>query len=282
MTKTNSWIDDEIKTYYNRNTFKFLKWGKHAKTTCIHQPIYKNSKNIQEALHYPHQVIKDWILKFLEDSQSMRIADLGCGVGGTLAYLNQHLTKTKLDFVGITISSRQVNQARNMWPKSSNVKIICGNFLDYKDPQGFDMIYQIESFNHARSLEEMLIASDHLLKPGGLWIIFDDFISTESQGISQETIAQYRKGWILPNLNRLDKFLVEVKKSGYTVVQNEELTEYLTLFRTRDRWAKLFEPIIRIIYKKSYYLQSIYGGLARQRALSKGWLTYRGLVLRKS
>jgi len=266
---------EKVSEYYNYNTRKFLKWGDHASSQCIHQPIWREeSYSKLEALHYPHLLISEWIEKI--QTGSPLVSDFGSGVGGSLHYLSKLLPKVV--FTGVTLSSVQNEIAHKAFNNTPNVHCICADFTQIKLTEQQHLIYQIESFNHAPSQWPLIENVSKNLEPNGIWIIFDDFIITNSP---HKMIDQYRNGWLVNALSTQKTFEERLAKFDFVIEGQQDLTAYIRLNRTRDKWNKLFQPIIKPLAKVNPYLRSWYGGLGRQYCLANRLIAYKMLVIRK-
>ena len=78
-----------VRTFYERNTQRFLKWGGGKKAEVIHREVWgEGVRSKAEAFDYTHKLILDR-LPFIE-GRPTRVLDLGCGVGSSLFYLLDH------------------------------------------------------------------------------------------------------------------------------------------------------------------------------------------------
>lgn len=268
-----------IKKYYNRNTRYFLRWGDQQGTLTLHQPLWKE-KNFtkKQALHYPHELIQKWInrLRTIRDN-SIHIADYGSGVGASIHYLSQQNPEDF--FYGITISEVQHALAKERLEDNPQIQCILDDFEKHQPRHPYDLIYHIESYNYVENRFDFLKAISHALRPGGFWIIFDDFLE---EGIPvNKTILNYEYGWMLGKLQTVQSLLSDASSLKFELVSNEDLTRYLKLGRTRDQWIRHFAPLIRRLARFSVYFRSWYGGMNRQKSLKHELIKYRMVVLRR-
>jgi ubiquinone/menaquinone biosynthesis C-methylase UbiE len=105
-----------------------------------------------------------------------RIADIGCGLGGTLALLDQ--TFSELDLVGVNIDERQLERARaNVTAgvgSGNRIELLLGDACDLPlASQSVDVVLSIECIFHFASRERYLREVKRVLKPGGRLVVSD-------------------------------------------------------------------------------------------------------------
>lgn len=111
-----------------------------------------------------------------EITSQHNILDVGCGLGGTLSYLNKHFSHSNI--VGLNIDDRQLVYAREQLKLSHNNVIHFINadacHMPLKDFL-FDQVLAIECIFHFHSRRAFLMAAKNLLRENGS-IIISDFI----------------------------------------------------------------------------------------------------------
>lgn len=106
----------------------------------------------------------------------MRVLDVGCGVGGTIASLNERFHG--LEIVGVNINPRQLERAAELVvPENGNaIRFVVGDACDLAFPAAsFDAILAVECTFHFASRADFLSGAARSLRPGG-YLALSDFI----------------------------------------------------------------------------------------------------------
>ncbi len=296
----------EIRTYYDHNTRSFLRFGK-GRTRAIHRALCTPEvTNLEEAYHAAENRILAEIERAIDrfgakprpgvNSQAPIIADLGCGVGASIAYLASRLNAT---IVGVTISPVQAELARDsLGPAHS---IATGDFASpgtYEallGDQNLTCAYMIESWNHAVDPQRLLETIAGIVPPGGLLAICDDFprnrvaenvdLSKRDRGL----IADFRRGWHVETFLTVDAIEELAREHGFMLERSEDLSSAVLLDRPRDRLIRVIAELARAIEKIrgrkmfcSPWWDNIRGGDALQQLEKRGLMSYKICYLRRT
>lgn len=279
---------DPVGRYYDKNTSRFLTLGHGSSAKAIHRTVWAPGvADREEAIHYIHTIIS----KHLENSHAQRVLDIGCGVGGTILYLAKLHSAS---FLGITLSSVQASLGASYIEAAGldeRCFVVPGDFCRgdsiEKIGEGFDLAYAVEAFLHMADPGCFFRNGVSLLRPGGLLIAADDFLTQrgagdEPAGKDRRMIESFRRGWHARSLISAETFLVEAKKFGFTALENDDFTPYLELDRPRDLLLRPLAALMRKLPHSSPMLSNIVGGDALQYCLKNGLVEHRFMVLRKA
>ena len=109
-------------------------------------------------------------------ADGMRILDVGCGIGGALASLNERFDD--LELVGLNLDNRQLERAAaTIHPRQGNrIQWVQGDAcqMEFRSVP-FDVVLAVECIFHFRSREAFFERAAAALKPGGR-LTLSDFV----------------------------------------------------------------------------------------------------------
>ena len=156
--------DHEITTAFSR----FVHWGYWDRPS---RSVGSVSDFVVAAARLSQQVVAAGRVR---DGQ--RVLDVGCGLGGTLADLNQRFSG--MDLYGLNVDERQLDYARrHLTARATNrIALVTGDAcrLPFADAS-FDVVLCIEAIFHFPSRERFLTEARRVLQPGGV-LALSDFV----------------------------------------------------------------------------------------------------------
>lgn len=222
MSEKSTTKEQHIIDYYNECWLKRFETGHNPDSLAMHLGYFSTAEedNDKAKLSMNSFVAGSLGLKPKDDKV---IIDAGCGVGGTLIYLQKHFPELKL--TGINISKEQLNFARSKAGPNGNIVFINTDYTNTALPSGYaDAVYAIESVCHAPSKTEFFKEAYRLLKPGGILIVLDYLQKNDPK--DAETLEQLRNfevGWAV------SQYLVDaditMKEVGFEQVSVTNLNE---------------------------------------------------------
>ncbi len=304
MTLSSNPTTRRIRRYYDQNTSWFLALGSAQGTGAIHRSVWAPGvENLEAALNYTNELILGEAYRLAGERPAgrLRLADLGCGVGGTLFYL-----LPRLDFpvqaLGLTISPVQARLARRRaqslgLPQPAH--FVEADFLAPPLVSGLDLAWSVEAFLHAEDPAAYFRRSAALLRPGGRLVVCDDFLTTspslhppllapelqrQERGRGERPgrwLRAFQQGWHVPGLCSLPRVEALARESGLRLERNQDLTPALRLRALPEGLASALLALGQRIPLRHALLSSMLGSLALQQCLKQGWIEYRFLVFEK-
>ena len=279
--------NDPVGRYYDKNTPRFLSLGHGSSAKAIHRAVWAPGvEDREEAIHYIHTLLSEEI----EKAGAERILDIGCGVGGTILYLAERYPAS---FLGVTLSSVQASLGASYLAEADppgHCSIMQGDFCLPEARtalgKGFDLAFAVEAFLHMKDPECFLQSAADILRPGGILVVADDFLTSRGgdspRGVKAgRMVESFREGWHARSLISSDSFLTRAGSFGFTGTENYDLTPYLELDRPRDLFLRPLAALVRRLPHSSPLWSNIVGGDALQFCLKKGLVEHRFIVLRR-
>jgi len=277
---------DKVNEYYDNNSALFLKLGVDKSHFNIHQPLWTSeTSNYAEAVNHSNLQIANTIDETFENaiSEPAKIVDLGCGVGGSLIYLQQYFKSKKYEFEGLTLSQKQVDISKKIMKQLDiTVNIKQGNFQNtFRHFKNVDVIYMIESFLHSPNYKQLLEEVSKTLRHNGLFIIVDDFINIKATNSKEKKwIQQYKEKWLIGSLLEMEELLNTSEKNELQLVSSKNFTPYIKQ-NLRNKLLHLLNFPLNILPFQYTYINSLTGGIARQVCLKQNLINYKMMVFQK-
>jgi SAM-dependent methyltransferase len=274
----------QVREYYDRNTDRFLRWGKDEGTFNLHAALWPPEvKSLGEAMNYSNELVAREIEQC--PYAVNRVLDLGCGVGGSIYYLDQRLPSIRV-FSGISLSPVQIRKARQRVPETrkSRFHFEAGCFLQLPAERfKADFSYSIEAFSHCPDPAVFFSVQAGVLPPGGRLVIIDDCLSDgfhegATTARQRRLLDNYRRNWLLPGLRAVSDLKSIAEEKGFRLIKDQNLTPYLRLRRPRDKVISLLVRCLGPLMERHTYLRSLLGGYAKQTCYLEGLIHYRLLV----
>lgn len=177
---------------------------------------------------YDPEPLKEYMNKwdgdrFIEEmklTKDKTVLEIGIGTG-RLALKISPECKT---FVGIDISPKTINRAKDNLKYFKNVTLICDDFLAYNFNESFDVIYSSLTFMHIEDKQTAINKVASLLNKNGVFVLSID--KNQSEYIDMST----RKIKIFPDTSdKTSKYLLQ---SGLNIIHQYE-TEFAFIFVTK-------------------------------------------------
>ena len=165
------------------------------------------------------------------DPYQKKILDFGCGTGGPAIYIQKSYNAT---VTGVDVDDVILEEAQEAIRKTDihiDLVKITSNTLPFED-NSFDIIFSKEVILHIENKEELFKELYRVLKPGGSIVIFDWF--HEKSYYSPELTEFLTIDGLTWRLTTISEYLDLLKKSGFTITEVEDKTEYSVNISTED------------------------------------------------
>lgn len=235
------------------------------------------------ALNYTNELIYKQLLELAQQSpgETIRVADLGCGVGGSLIYLAERVGDSFWG-VGATISSHQAQMAQQQAGRfgfSDRCAFLEADYQALPLSGKMKTVFSIEALAHAQHPQRYFIEASRILRNGGRLLLCDDFKSEHAQA-DNFWLSAFQQGWRVESILTLSRVEEMAQSCGLRLVEQRDLTPDLRLSRL-PAWLARWLAVAGLKFSDPYW-QSVAGGIALQQALKTGVVNYCFLVFEKS
>ena len=263
---------ENVERYYARNTAAFIRLGDNQGVPAIHIALWPEGiETVAEAMEVAHQLV----LERIEHQSLQRVADLGCGMGAALAYLDRHLPDD-VALEGLTLGT----PIKSSGP-GSRIRILQGDFHAADELlEPCNAAFCIEALAHSNDPARFFASAGRLLMTGGQLIVIDDVVMHNNP--PSRALETYRAHWLAPGVQPMDQLKQWANDAELTLTESQDLTPWIRLGRPRDRWIRWTKPLWGWLADSSQYAKSLSGGDARQRCLETGETQFRLLVFKRN
>ena len=255
-----------VEYHYNvSNEFYTLWLDTNMTYSCAYFRTPTDSLDIAQLQKY------DLIARKLRLTAGERVLDIGCGWGGFVRFLAREYGALA---IGVTLSSRQAEYARQRIAREGLEKTCRVELLDYRDlqPLGeFDKIASVGMVEHVGSanLAAYFSAAHRALTPGGLFlnhgIVSQTPIPSGLRGVIARIMpprSGFIERYVFPesDLLRLDSATAAAERAGFEMLDAENLRPHYQ--RTLQHWVRRLEAneteARRIVGEETYNTWRLY------------------------
>ncbi|KAF8995677.1 delta-sterol C-methyltransferase [Cyathus striatus] len=214
---------DVVNGYYDGATLLY----EYAWAPSFHfSRFYKGEAFLASLARHEHYLASQMDLR-----PGMRILDVGCGVGGPACEIAQF---SDVQIIGLNNNDFQIHRARKYAKQAgleNQVSFVTGDFMKLAEQFGensFDAVYAIEATVHAPSWEGVYGEIMKILKPGGVfgvyeWCMTDDWDPSNPE--HKALAHQIELGNGIPEMRPLRKAHEALKNVGFQIEHEEDLAD---------------------------------------------------------
>jgi tocopherol O-methyltransferase len=218
-------------------------WGDH-----VHHGYWLTGDETPEAAV---EALITLVASRLALSPGQRVCDIGCGYGGTAAYLAAHET---VDVTGLTISAAQVAQAKQRVPSAGSVQFLQTDWLanDLPDQQ-FDRAYSIESSEHMPDKQRFFDEAFRTLKSGGklaicAWLAAETPRPWEIRHLLEPICREGR----LPSMGTETDYHALAAQSGFLTASVDDISKQVS-----KTWSICARRLAAKVFTDSRYIKTL-------------------------
>ncbi|MEO7427015.1 MAG: methyltransferase domain-containing protein [Fibrobacteria bacterium] len=290
-------IKDQVQRYYEATTEDYLKY---YQTDWHHHMHYGFDRDLPRGGN-PTENMVCYLARLAGLKPGDRLLDAGCGVGGSSIFLAREMG---CHCIGITLVEKQARLATAFAAVSAasaasatsmkkgaglgSARFAANDFhVPSFRPGTFDVVWALESFDHAVDKRAWVASMSALLKPGGRLLVADGF-RAQAPGSRAEAqgYASFLAGWAVPHLCSAEEMEAYGAAAGLQSSHSEDISaDVIPHARAIFRFGLIFIPLRWILAKVGLTspekLGNAYATYFQYRTLKRGLWAYRVHCFRK-
>jgi ubiquinone/menaquinone biosynthesis C-methylase UbiE len=231
------WAPQQIGRYYDANRLAYLFL--HSYKGAVHFGINPGGRFGKRSLYAQ---VRD-ISSLISEQNFQTVIEPGCGKGFNLSWLARRHPGTQ--FLGLDISAVNLAEAKRRCKSLSNVQLRYGDYhgIDV-DSDSFDCVCMVESACFSHNHEQMVKEVRRILKPGGVWVVYDIFRGSPVSQIPadwQRICDLTERSIAIPKGEGVQEWLQVAETQGFTLVEFQDLTSsVIPNLRNFERYSGIF------------------------------------------
>lgn len=231
-----------VKNYYTASTEDYLRW---YESDWHHHMHYGFERDLPPGGNPTENLVR-YMAERVDLKPGERVLDSGCGVGGSSIWLAQQRDCSCVSLNIMESQLRLVARYAQRHAVRHLVEPVNANFLQtpFFD-NSFDVVWAVESFDHAPDKGAWVKEKFRLLRPGGRLIVADGFrAEQEFLGKNKDAYECFLRGWAVPHLARPSEFWQDLATAGFQQVVDEDITsDVMPHAQAIFRFGLLFVPL---------------------------------------
>ncbi len=211
-----------IARYYrlNRLAYRLI----NSKNGFVHMGISRNGTFKADDFLEHARIIS----RYISALNANAVLELAAGKAATTKFLAGTFPAT--EFMGLDLPNGQLKTSS---AQRDNLTLLEGDYHDLSrfTPSSFDVVYIIEALCHAQSKATVISEIERVLRPGGVCIIFDGYVSKPSSAMStDERLAAdliYTSMMVTKQGHLYEDLRQNLLKAGMAIIEEENLSAFV-------------------------------------------------------
>lgn len=232
----------DISRYYSINYWPYRLF--HDWCGYRHMGLSFDGHYQKKDLEASLQVIESWIQR----TKALKVLELGAGIGANSLFLARR--NRQASFVGVDLSPPHSHEG------CQNYEQVTEDFHDLSrfEAESFDLVFVIESLCHSPNKGKVLAQVHRVLKPGGVFLIFDGYLKKPLTNLSDSqstALNMTAKAMSVERAELLEDFESTFRPLGFELLEQQDLSQAVlpTMYRLQKiaLWFYYFPPLTKLL-----------------------------------
>lgn len=256
---------DYVQKYYSVNKIPYSFF--HTKSGLMCMGISRDGVFKEDDLFEAARTVENYI----KDHGAKKVLELATGGGAHSYWLAKR--HYGVSFYGVDLSNKRLDIALEKAKKVNNYHPSHGDYHDLKayESNTFDIVFVVEALCYSTVKEEVLHNVHRILKPGGVFIVFDGYLNKELPELTTDeslAVQLTERGMALEKFENYADFKGKIKRANFTLHFEENVSSYvMPTMRKFERLAQKFfshpvlAKVIVNVFPKEFTYNSLSGYL---------------------
>lgn len=209
--------------YYKQSDYGYRVF--HSMEGSVHMALNFDGQFDATGYYGQAKLVREYIAQ----TGAKRVLELGSGKGFNSIYLAKAISESRFTGIDLTPDHVAIAEKKRQEVRVNNAHFLVGNFQNLPfDSEEFDLIFEVESICHADDMSQALSEAYRVLRPGGLFVLFDGFRKPGYERLGKEVQTASRLAEVTMAVGRswvIDQWVQLANNAEFQVERVEDFSE---------------------------------------------------------